>query len=90
MNVLPRYFTSKNKNALMMDSMTILEGLGDDPSSHDLDSVISLRVEEYLTTDISSYDYESRESIPQYHKTKLCFGRFILGHLRGNGSRRRA
>jgi hypothetical protein len=74
------YFTDASKQQkrnMMMDLMTILEGLGDDPSSHDLDSVISLRVEEYLTTDISSYDYELRESIPQYHNTKLCFGRFI-------------
>jgi len=50
----------------MMDSMTTLESLGDDPSTHDLDSVITLRVEEYLTTDISSYDYELWNSIPQY------------------------
>ena len=35
-----------------MDSMTTLESLGDDPSTHDLDSVMSLLVEEYLTTDM--------------------------------------
>ena len=61
----------------MMDSMTTLESLGDDPSMHDLESVMSLRVEEYLTTDISSYDYELWNSIPQYRKTDLCFGRHL-------------
>jgi len=61
----------------MMDSMTTLESLGDDPSTHDLDSVITLRVEEYLTTDISSYDYELWNSIPQYRKTELSFGRLL-------------
>ena len=44
---------------------------------HDLDSVMSLRVEEYLTTDISSYDYELWNSIPQYRKTELSFGRHL-------------
>ena len=61
----------------MMDSMTTLESLGDDPSTQDLDSVMSLRVEEYLTTDTSSYDYELWNSIPQYRKTDLCFGRHL-------------
>lgn len=61
----------------MMDSMSTLESLGDDPSTHDLDSVITLRVEEYLTTDISSYDYELWNSIPQYRKTELSFGRLL-------------
>ena len=61
----------------LMDSMTTLESLGDDPSTHDLESVMSLRAEEYLTTDISSYDYELWNSIPQYRKTDLCFGRHL-------------
>ena len=52
-------------------------GKGDDPSTDDLDSVMSLRVEEYLTTDISSYDYELWNSIPQYRKTELSFGRLL-------------
>jgi hypothetical protein len=57
--------------------MSTLESLGDDPSMHDLDSVMSLCVEEYLTTDISSYDYELWNSIPQYRKTELSFGRHL-------------
>ena len=62
----------------MLDSMAMLEDLGDNPSSRDLDSVMSLRVEEYIAEEISSSNYELWNSIlPQYRKTELCFGKHL-------------
>jgi serine/threonine protein kinase len=75
--LLITFTAMKHADDTMMDSMTTLESLGDDPSTEDLESVMSLRVEEYITTDISSYDYELWNSIPQYRKTDLCFGRHL-------------
>ena len=61
----------------LMDSMTLLESLGENPSSHDLDSVTALRVKEYLTTEVTEADRELWDSIPQFRKMDLTVGRHL-------------
>jgi serine/threonine protein kinase len=61
----------------LMDSMTLLESLGENPSSHDLDSVTALRLQEYLTTEITEADRELWDSIPKFRKFDLTVGRHL-------------
>lgn len=65
----------------LMDSMTLLESLGENPSSNDLERVTALRVNEYLTTEINEADRELWDSIPQFRKIDLT-----VGHHLGRGT----
>ena len=68
-----------------LDSKTMLENLGDEPSQHDLANIAAVRAKEYieecLSADVKVIDRTKWESIPQFTKMDLVVG----AHL-GKGS----
>ncbi|KAL3762565.1 hypothetical protein ACHAW5_003103 [Stephanodiscus triporus] len=59
------------------DSMTLLESLGDAPTARELDTVAALRVEEFLSTEVSVSDRKKWEGIQQFNKNDLVMGKFL-------------
>ena len=74
-------FGSRSNSILTLDSKSILEGLGDSPSQHELANIAAIRANEYidelLTTDVSVIDRKKWENIPKYTKMDLVVGKFL-------------
>ena len=60
-----------------MDAKTLLESLGDDPSTHELENVVSLRIKEMLSTEVSASDRQMWDGIKQFNKTDLVVGKHL-------------
>ncbi|KAL3817348.1 hypothetical protein ACHAXA_004474 [Cyclostephanos tholiformis] len=60
-----------------MNSKTLLESLGDDPSSNDLENVAALRIKEMLSTEISVSDRKMWDGIKQFNKMDLIVGKHL-------------
>jgi serine/threonine protein kinase len=60
-----------------MDAKTLLEDLGDDPSTHELENVVSLRIKAMLSTEVSASDRHMWDGIKQFNKIDLVVGKHL-------------